>query len=82
MLAIIIGLLNNPTSLSQKLTQLAHRHRSYGVRDEHFVAVGDALLWTLGEILGDAFTPELQAAWRDLYAMVASAMKRASPVTA
>lgn len=79
MLAIVIGLLNDPTALSQTLTQLAHRHRGYGVSDEQFDRVRDALLWTLAEILGDAFTPELRNSWRDLYGMVASAMKRASP---
>jgi nitric oxide dioxygenase len=79
MLAIVIGLLNDPTALSQTLTQLAHRHRGYGVRDEHFDMVRDALLWTLAEILGDAFTPELRKAWHDLYGLVASAMKRSSP---
>ena len=79
MLAIIIGLLNNPTQLSQTLTQLAHRHRAYGVRDQHFEDTGAALIWTLREILGEAFTPELEKAWQGLYTMVATAMKRASP---
>ena len=82
MLAIIVGLLNNPTELSQTLTHLAHRHRAYGVHDEHFEKVGVALIWALGRTLGDAFTPELEKAWRDLYTMVASAMKRASPIPA
>ena len=81
MLAIIVGLLNDPAELSQTLIQLAHRHRAYGVRDEHFDKVGAALNWALGRTLGDALTPELEKAWRDLYAMVASAMKRASPVS-
>jgi hemoglobin-like flavoprotein len=79
MLAIIVSLLHSPADLSSTLAQLAHRHRGYGVRDEHFVFVGDALLDTLEEMLGEAFTPELKAAWRDLYSMVASAMKRWSP---
>jgi nitric oxide dioxygenase len=81
MLAIIIGLLNDPTALSQTLTQLAHRHRGYGVRDEHFDLVRDALLRTLAKILGETFTPELRNAWRDLYGLVASAMKRSSPTS-
>jgi hemoglobin-like flavoprotein len=52
------------------------------VRDEHFDNVGNALLQTMADLLGEAFTPELQAAWRDLYSMVASAMKRWSPLPA
>jgi hemoglobin-like flavoprotein len=78
MLGVAIGLLKNPASLSRTLTDLAHRHRNYGVRDEHYEPVGAALMWTLEETLGDAFTPELVAAWRDLYTLVASAMKRAA----
>jgi hemoglobin-like flavoprotein len=80
MLALITSLLHSPADLSHTLAQLAYRHRGYGVRDEHFDSVGDALLRTLEDILGEAFTPELKAAWRDLYRMVASAMKRWSPV--
>ena len=79
MLGLIVSLLHTPADLSHTLAQLAHRHRSYGVRDEHFDNVGDALLRTMADMLGDAFTPELQAAWGDLYSMVASAMKRWSP---
>ena len=82
MLSVIVGLLHNPSELSHTLAQLAHRHRGYGVRDEHFDNVGDALLRTMADVLGEAFTPELQAAWGDLYSMVASAMKRWSPLPA
>jgi hemoglobin-like flavoprotein len=79
MLAIVVGLLSNPTALSQTLTQLSHRHRGYSVHDKHFDYVGDALLLTLADILGEEFTPELKTTWRDLYNMVATAMKRSSP---
>ena len=79
MLGVIIGLLHDPSSLSHTLAQLAHRHRGYGVRDEHFDVVGKALLLALADIMGPRFTPELNAAWGDLYSLVASAMKRWSP---
>jgi len=79
MLGVILGLLHDPSSLSHTLAQLAHRHRGYGVRDEHFDQVREALLLTLSDILGPSFTPELRSAWGDLYSLVASAMKRWSP---
>lgn len=82
MLRLILSLLNNPSGLSNTLTQLAHRHRNYGVRDDHFEKVHAALLWTFEDILGAGFTPELRSAWSSLYKMVASAMKRASPRSA
>jgi nitric oxide dioxygenase len=81
-LGVAIGLLKNPTALSRTLTQLAHRHVAYGVHDEHYDKVGEALLWTLERGLGDAFTPELKMAWSDLYDYVATAMKRAASPTA
>jgi hemoglobin-like flavoprotein len=81
MIGVIIGLLHDPSGLSQTLAQLAHRHRDYGVRDKDYDSVGEALLLTFADLLGDGFTPELKTAWRDLYAMVASAMKRWSPQT-
>jgi len=34
---------------------LGRRQAAYGVRDEHYVTVGAALLWTLERGLGDFF---------------------------
>jgi nitric oxide dioxygenase len=78
-LGVIFELLHNPAEFSYSVKQLAHRHRGYGVRDEHFNPAGVALQATLEDVLGETFTPELRDAWSALYAMVASAMKRASP---
>src|SRR3978361_1919263 len=36
---------------------LGRKHVTYGVRPDHYDTVGAALLWTLGQGLGDAFTP-------------------------
>jgi len=75
-LGVAISALKNPTALAPILTQLARRHSGYGVRDEHYDKVGEALLWTLEQGLGDAFTPEVKKAWADLYTHVASMMKQ------
>jgi hemoglobin-like flavoprotein len=32
--------------------------------------VGEALLMALADTLGDAFTPELRAAWAEAYALI------------
>jgi hemoglobin-like flavoprotein len=57
---------------------LGRRHVGYGVRDEHFVTVGTALLDTLHEFLGGDFTPELREAWETVYQVLASTMMNAS----
>ena len=76
-LGVAVSALKNPAALSPILAQLAKRHKGYGVRDEHYDKVGEALLWTLEQGLGDAFTPEVKTAWTDLYGVVASSMKQA-----
>jgi hemoglobin-like flavoprotein len=46
------------------------------VLDEHYGKVGSALLGTLEEGLGDAFTPELRAAWTEAFVLISSLMRR------
>jgi nitric oxide dioxygenase len=40
--------------------------------------VGSALLWTLGQGLGEQFTPAVKDAWVDAYTTLSSAMKQAA----
>ena len=54
---------------------LGARHVAYGVRDEHYRTVGRALIWTLKKGLREEFTPEAEAAWAEVYAALAGAMK-------
>jgi len=57
---------------------LGVRHVAYGVQDEHYDTVGSALLWTLGQGLGDGFTPEVELAWATVYTLLADTMKSAA----
>lgn len=61
---------------------LGRRHAGYGVKDSHYDTVGAALLWTLRQGLGQAFTGEVQAAWTAAYNVLASAMKEAAKAPA
>jgi hemoglobin-like flavoprotein len=81
MLGAAVGLLERPGSLIPALESLGRRHAGYGVRDEHYGTVGEALLWTLAQGLGPAFTPEVRAAWTALYEVVATTMQRAARTT-
>jgi hemoglobin-like flavoprotein len=56
------------------LVKLGARHVRYGVQPEHFDVGGDALLWTLQQGLGDAFTSELRDAWSAAWSVIAHAM--------
>jgi hemoglobin-like flavoprotein len=78
MLAAAVRLLDKPDSLLPVLEDLGRRHVRYGVRDEHYDTVGEALLWMLGETLGAQFTPVACDAWGNLYTVVATTMRRAA----
>src|SRR5690348_8483064 len=56
------------------LIKLGARHVRYGVRPEHFEVGGAALLWTLEQGLGEAFTPDVREAWVEAWQLVAGAM--------
>jgi hemoglobin-like flavoprotein len=60
------------------LRGLGRRHAGYGVQDHHYATVGTALLQTLAQGLGDAFSAEVEAAWTEVYGVIAGAMIEAS----
>ena len=73
-LAVVVKGLNNIESLLPVAGDLAKRHVGYGVGPEHYPPVGAALIWTLGQGLGDEFTPEVEAAWAGAYGLLSGAM--------
>ncbi|PWW08517.1 nitric oxide dioxygenase [Paenibacillus cellulosilyticus] len=52
---------------------IAHKHRSLGIKPEHYPIVGENLLAAIQEVLGDAATPEIIAAWGEAYGFIADA---------
>lgn len=77
-LTIAVRGLDRLDQLTPALEALGRRHVGYGVQDAHYDTVGAALLWTLEQGLGDAFTPEVREAWAEIYHLVASVMQRAA----
>ena len=63
MLAAVVNGLGNLESILPAASALAKRHVDYGAKPEHYPVVGGALLWTLEKGLGEAWTPEVAAAW-------------------
>ena len=76
MIGAAVRLLDSPQRLLPALHALGARHAGYGVREMHYATVGAALLQTLQQGLGDAFTPEVRAAWIAMYEIVAVEMQR------
>ena len=78
MLAAAVHGLDDLGALVPAVRDLGARHGGYGVQDEHYDTVGEALLWTLDKGLGDAFTPETKEAWIEVYAVLSGTMKDAA----
>lgn len=53
---------------------LGRRHVQYGVPDESYQTVGEALLWTLDKGLGEAFTDDVKEAWTQTYVTISNVM--------
>lgn len=77
-LGVAVDGLSNTTKLVPVLQALGARHAGYMVEDRHYDLVGQALLWTLREGLGDDFTPDVEKAWTDVYGVVAGVMTKAA----
>lgn len=77
-LCAIVDHVDDPLWLERELAHLVDTHRAYGVRDEMYPWVGDALIQALREGLGDELTPEVEQSWRSAYATITELMLRAS----
>lgn len=66
--------IDDPSVLGAALTRIGHKHTSLDIRPEHYPVVGHHLLASIGEVLGDAATPELLDAWGAAYGQLASLM--------
>ena len=77
-LSLALQSLDDLAALTPTLEDLGRRHQRYGVAAAHYDSVGQALLWTLEQGLGAAWTPAVAAAWTELFGELASVMKRAA----
>lgn len=75
-ISIAVEALNDVEPLVPTLKQMGADHAGYGVKDRDYNVVGAALLWTLEQGLGDAFTDEVRNAWGAVYELLASVMKQ------
>lgn len=82
MISVAVNGLPKLDSIVPAVEDLGRRHVDYQVTDEMYDTVGEALLWTLEQGLGDAFTPEVKQAWAETYNTLADVMKSAACATA
>lgn len=61
--------------LALTLKELGRRHERYGARAEYFPIVGEVLVDTVAECLGDRFHPAMRAAWEEAFRQISALMQ-------
>ena len=62
----------NAPSFHHVMERIAYKHISLGIRPEQYTIVGHHLLGAVGEVLGDAVTPDIADAWNEVYWLFAT----------
>ena len=75
MLSLAVRSLDRPETILEPVRRLGERHVQYGVQPHHYATVGASLLWTLAQVFGPAFTPEVEDAWSAAYALLSGVMQ-------
>jgi len=78
MINTVVNSLDKLGPILETIEEMGRRHVAYGVTEAHYDTVGSALIWTLGQGLGEQFTPAVKDAWAEAYNTLASAMKQAA----
>ena len=75
-LATVISLLKKADNnqFVSVVQNLGKRHQGYGVKREHYWMVGNVLLSTLADFLGDRWTANLNDAWAEAYQAIVGLM--------
>ncbi len=74
MIGVAVRGLNDIEKIVPAVQNLGKTHVAYGVKAEHFAPVGESLLWTLEQGLGDAWNPEAKEAWATVYGVLSTTM--------
>ena len=73
--AFATALVKTPEQLPERLlSRVAHKHASLGIRPDQYQVVHEHLFWAIVDVLGDAVTPEVAAAWDEVYWLMAYAL--------
>lgn len=70
--AHLVGAGPDAVPFEHLVNRIAHRHCALGIRPEQYTMVGRYLLGAVGTVLGDAVTPQIAAAWDEVYWLFAT----------
>lgn len=77
-LSLAVASLTKLETILPAVQDLGRRHVQYGVPDQSYETVGEALIWTLGQGLGEDFTNDVKDAWVITYTTISKVMLDAS----
>lgn len=77
MIGSAVDMLFHIETLEPQLADVGGRHNKYGARPEDYETFRAALLWTLEQLLGSAFVPEIREAWNAVYDHLMESMIKA-----
>ena len=66
--------IDNLGVLASRVERIAQKHVGLNIKAEHYPVVGASLLGAIKDVLGDAATDEIMAAWGDAYALLADVL--------
>ncbi|MER5642304.1 globin domain-containing protein [Kitasatospora sp. NPDC002227] len=73
--AFASALVTEPAGLpDEMLARIAHKHASVGITPDQYEIVHTHLFEAIAEVLGDAVTPEVAAAWSEVYWLMADTL--------
>lgn len=73
-LKLVINNIRKPDILADALKGLGAKHQSYGAVPEHYQAVSATLIGVMKDMAADAWTDEIESAWRHALTTIAEVM--------
>ena len=73
-IATFATLLVDGRSPVDMLSRIGHKHASLGITPDQYQVVHDYLFGAIVEVLGEAITPEVAAAWDEVYWIMAAVL--------
>ena len=73
-LVAMVDRIDDAPWIEEQLSQLGQRHVRYGITPEMYRPFGEALLATLAEVSGPAWTPEVATAWKEAFVEITRLM--------
>ena len=64
----------HPEDIDAIMARIANKHASIGVQAGHYEMIRFHLFAAIGEVLGDAVTPAVAAAWHHVYTLMANSL--------